>query len=222
MPSRTPILPRPDSDGETLVFLNGILTRPSNPLAWTDRAVSWFRKRTRHDAHAYEYFQTAILGRLFFERLHLANAIGLIARLQAGALHRPSLHLVAHSRGCEIARKLIVHHALPVETLHLFAAAVDPDFERNGLNQALRSCRVNRIRLYTSKEDDVLRWIAAASLGLYGRLGYTGPRNVAPDLAKRVEIVERNTYDHGEWFTPRNFETSMRLVEWEVDNLPMR
>ncbi|MHA3773680.1 hypothetical protein ACXR0O_19260 [Verrucomicrobiota bacterium sgz303538] len=222
MPNHTPIPQRPTSDGQLVFCINGILTRPSDPHAWTDRAVAWFLKHTDHDANAYEYFQTAILGRLFCERRHLDAAIELLARHMSGAPRPLQLHLVGHSRGCEIARRLVVQYGVPVESLHLFAAAVDPDFERNGLNQALRSNRVNRVRLYTSTEDDVLRWIAAASLGLYGRLGYIGPRNVDPQVAHRVEIVERNTYDHGDYFNGSNFEDSMRLVEWEVDNLPMR
>jgi pimeloyl-ACP methyl ester carboxylesterase len=211
---------RKDGDGDFVLCLNGIHTNPAAD-SWTDRAEEWFLRRTSHDVDAYEYHQTAIFGRLFSENRHLRNVVQLLAEyMAAGGPFR--LHILAHSRGCEIARRLVVECGFRVESMHLFSAAIDPDFGRNGLGAALERGQVNRVRLYTSKSDGVLRWIAGASLGLYGRLGYTGPRNVWPHIAHRVEQTPRDTYNHGSWFSPGNFEESMQLAEWEIDNLPMR
>lgn len=213
--------PRVNSSGNLVIFLNGILTRPGDQFGWTDRAEQWFLERTNHDVDSYEYFQTPILGRLFGEARHNREVIELLAGYWNAWDFPPKLHLVAHSRGCEIARRLVVEHGVKVESLHLFAAAIDADFEANGLNAALTQRHVNRVRLYSSKSDGVLRWLAGASLGLYGRLGYTGPRNIAQSLIHRVFTTPRDDFGHSDWFSPRNLPLYMRAVDEEVDDLPI-
>jgi pimeloyl-ACP methyl ester carboxylesterase len=211
--------PRVNGDGQLVIFLNGILTAPGDQFAWTDRAERWFARNTPHDFDSFEYWHTAVLSRLFAEARQVAEAAELVANyLRAWRPVRPRLHLVAHSRGCELARRLVVERRLEVASLHLFAAAIDADFETNGLNTALRTGTVERLSLYTSRGDGVLRWIAGASLGLYGRLGYTGPRRADPNAP--IRIIERETFGHSDWFAPAHFDASMRLIATDLDELP--
>lgn len=211
--------PRAGGDGQLVIFLNGILTAPGDQFAWTDRAERWFARNTTHDFDSFEYWHTALFSRLFCEQRHVAAAAELVANyLRAWRPQRPRLHLVAHSRGCELARQLIVDRRLEVESLHLFAAAIDADFASNGLNAALRAGGIERMSLYTSRGDAVLKYIAGASLGLYGRLGYTGPCRLDPEA--RVHITERGEFGHGDWFAPQNFDWSMRRIAADLDELP--
>lgn len=211
--------PRTGGDGQLVIFLNGILTTPGDQFAWTDRAERWFAKNTPHDFDSFEYWHTALFSRLFCERRHVAAAAELVAHyLRAWRPQRPRLHLVAHSRGCELARQLIVSRRLEVASVHLFAAAIDADFEANGLNTALRGGGIERMSLYTSRADAVLKYIAGASLGLYGRLGYTGPRGADPNAP--IRVIDRPGFGHSDWFAPQNFASSMSLVATDLDELP--
>lgn len=213
--------PRAGSDGQLLLFINGILTRPGDQFGWTDRAEGWFLRFRDHDVDSYEYWHTAILSRLFTERRKTRDAAELVRGYCEAWPTAPVLHLVAHSRGCEIARRLIVEHGLQVRSLHLFAGAIEADFYRNGLNAALRSGQLREAYVYTSQSDGILRWIAGASFGLYGRLGYTGPRNVDPEVRRRVWVIQRNGFGHGDWFTPSNFRESMQHIAMAADELPL-
>lgn len=211
---------RPSSDGHLVIFLNGILTAPGDQFAWTDRAEHWFLQRTSHDVDAYEYWQTPIVGRLFREASNVRACLELIHGYRRTWQRPPILHLVGHSRGCELARRLIVEQGLLVQSVHLFAAAVDADFQRNGFNGAIAAGLVQRICLYNSKADGVLKWFAGASLGLYGRLGYSGPRNVSPEAQRRIWFTEREGFGHSTWFEAPHFNQTMEQVAMEVDDLP--
>ena len=205
--------PRADNSGHLVLFLNGILTLPCDRFAWTDRAERWFSRNTRHDFDSVEYFQTPLLGR-FREAAPLQEAHELLAGYFGSWKTPPQLHVVAHSRGCELARRLVAA-GWPIRTLHLFAAAIDADFEKNGLNAALRSHQVGGVHLYTSPVDNVLRYLAGASLGLYGRLGFSGPKNIDPSARDRVHVLRREL-THSEWFAPLQFESAMRFVSGSI------
>jgi hypothetical protein len=209
-----------------VIFINGILTLPRDTFGWTDRAERWFLEHSAHDVDSLEYFSSPLLG-LFGEGKRVRQAVellsGYLASFHAAGLPAPKLHLVTHSRGAEIARRLIVDCGFPIASLHAFAPAIGTDLQASGLLNALRAGRLKRLRIYRSRGDSVLRWVAgaAAVVGLYGRLGYSGPANVPEDLEKRIRVVARDELGHSTWFAPGHFTWSMEEVAADLDELPL-
>lgn len=213
---------RRDYDGDFVLFINGILTRPGDQFGWTDRAERWVGDNTDHEYDALEYFHTPLFGRIFNEGKVYREALALLAGYYASARYagkefRP--HIVAHSHGCEITRKLILNSGFNFRAVHLFAAAISSDFDK-GLNKALDSGKVGEVCLYVSKADSVLKYLPPLSLGLYGRLGYEGPKKVAKSVVERVHVTTRNM-GHSEWFAPANFRTLMEEVNARIDDVPV-
>jgi len=203
-------------DGDLVLFINGILTLPSDQFGWTDRAERWTGDFSRHEFDSIEYFHTPLLG-LAFERKTVQQAAWIVAEyLAAWKGNRPlRIHLVGHSRGCEIARRLIVEHGVPVDTLHFFAPAVDRDFERNGLGPALHSGLVRQLHIYGAATDRVLSRFARWSFGIYGTLGCDGPLNAE---GLRISRDFRRGYGHGTWFDRSHFEDTMNALERAIDS----
>jgi hypothetical protein len=69
----------------------------------------------------------------------------------------------------------------------------------------------------------VLRWIAGAAsiVGLYGRLGYSGPAIVPADLETRIRVVARDELGHSTWFAAGHFAWSMEELAADLDELPL-
>lgn len=193
------------------IYVNGILTLPGASDGWTDRAVTWTHLNTQHRAEKFEYFSGALTRRLWQARRgrKLARMIGFY--LKQGW----RIHLVGHSNGCDVilrALNELRHDPLPggrltlIESLHLFGAACDADFDRNWLNSMLSSGDVQRVRIYVGGRDwalriayyteKVLRWVG---LG-YGTLGRTGPIGVWCNNSKKVETVVEPQFGHSTWW----------------------
>jgi hypothetical protein len=198
-------------------LVNGILTKTSDQHNWTNLAEAWIEEHDCGYADSYRYF-CGPLDRSIDQDGRIADVGALcIERWAAGQ----TLTLVGHSNGaavlCGVIRKYTI---LQVDELHLIAGAELPDFEKNGLNAALRSGMVGRVVCHCSKDDDVLKLASLSRFlvgwtGLgYGDLGRVGPKNVDPDLLKAGRVVTRWNpgFGHSTYFAPDHFETTMRLV----------
>jgi hypothetical protein len=104
-----------------------------------------------------------------------------------------------------------------IEALHLVSGACDADFNRNGLNSALRSYRVGRVFVYVAEKDWAMGFedtlAGKALFGLYASdqpLGLSGPRNVESRMYSRIKQVNERHYGHSSWWAPVNFERTMR------------
>jgi pimeloyl-ACP methyl ester carboxylesterase len=137
-----------------------------------------------------------------------------------------NLHLAGHSNGCDILRLLLLHYPeVKVKTLDFIAAAVDPDFEANGLNEVLCRGQVGRMRIWCSNSDEAL-YIAKNTGGFlrfmgnligmkwgYGYMGLTGPTKQR-DMANVIcePPLWFPGYRHSDYFSDANFESTMGLI----------
>ena len=192
------------------LFLNGILTMPSDTFAWTDRACRWIDANTSHKSEKYEYFSSAIFRRLFQSK-RVSEVAEIIAQLST-----MDIILVGHSNGCDIISRLLINYTLDIKEVHLIAGACERDFSKNGINKAMQDGRLQDCFVYGSKSDDALklarntgkflRWFG---LG-YGTLGLEGALKVA--CKNRVHVLFRNTYRHSTWWDDERFDDTMRLI----------
>lgn len=194
------------------ICINGILTAPAKPDAWTDEAVLHILRKWPDDVTAlkYEYFASPLFRRIGQKTRaqHIAN----IANSFRRSGYRVSL--IGHSNGCALIAEVIANIGTEVSSVHLFApAANEQDFE-----PAIEQDTVERIHIYGSKNDAALKLArvsraAVGWLGLgYGSLGLRGPAFAA----KHPSIVtdhSNDAYGHSDWFDPRaNFLASMDLI----------
>lgn len=193
------------------IFVNGILARPGEAFAWTDRAVQWFNNNAADGtvSDKFEYYSPALLRR-FFQRGHAMDLAETMAQYPGARLH-----LVGHSNGCDLIARAIRLTAAPIASLHLISGAVERDFARNGLGERLVRGQIGAVFCLCSKGDQVLRYFARPSqvfacLGVgYGDLGLRGAANPVP---ARVRHVWRDTMGHSDWFTAENFDRTMATV----------
>jgi len=214
------------------LFVSGILGDPDDQFAWTDEAVRWIQANTPHQADKYEYRSGAIT--------RFIGQAGRVRDCQRILSKYPGkrLTLVPHSNGCAIVCEMLRKcPELRIDTLHLLGAACDHDFERNGLNEALRSGQVKRVCVYWSEMDEALakgkrwtgwlqwtrkvheRWSWFPRLG-YGWLGMTKPEhwNIDPAVERSV-WAHREDYLHSQWVEVNEntgptwrFEATMRMI----------
>jgi pimeloyl-ACP methyl ester carboxylesterase len=195
------------------VFINGILTRPSDPQGWTDRAVTYIQAKCECGvAEKFEYFSGALTRRLRQGR-RVDQVAAIISDYQLD--HR--IVLVGHSNGCDIILRLLEHYPFLIREAHLFAAAVEKDFNKNGLNEAITDNRLGIAHVYVSRGDEVLKYGAGMTSTLfgwagfgYGTLGYSGPINIRRN--DRVFVHRDDLMNHGSWLTGENFIRSMEFV----------
>jgi pimeloyl-ACP methyl ester carboxylesterase len=194
------------------LFINGILTVPDGHSGWTDRAVTWTESHYGQLAEKFEYFSGALTRRLF-QAARVRRCVDLL-RNYAGH----DLILVGHSNGADIVCRILQEHPeIEVAEAHLFAAAADADFNKNGLNMALLTGRLGWAYLYGSHRDPALRLAQYSEvlgfLGLgYGALGRTGPTHLDERITHRVLQTWRDDFDHSTWFSPAQFAATMDLV----------
>lgn len=189
------------------IVVNGILTRPSDTRAWTDRAERWYQDRgiacTR-----YEYFCGA-LTRFLGQRRRVNELKEILLEIE-----KPIVY-VGHSNGCELFTRLIKETDIEFEAVHLIAAATEHDFELNGYNKAFERERIGKLYLYTSEKDDTLKkgnaftgWLGFLGLG-YGALGQKGAINMSPKAKSNTLTTHMDDYRHSDWFKPWNFSETM-------------
>lgn len=194
------------------IFINGILTDPRRPDAWTDEAVDWVNRKLPDGCvgTSYEYNATPLLRRLGQQ----ARAADVARRANGYRRSGYRVHLVGHSNGCDLIAKVIGGMSTDVESVHLFAPAADEaDFE-----QAIEYGAVQKIHIYGSRRDRALgigarlsRVLTFGMLG-YGSLGLRGREFAAANPAV-VRDHSRDDFGHSDWFQPRqNFVESMKLL----------
>lgn len=203
--------------------INGIRTIPRDKRSWPERFADWIFNRTSDFADPFEYFSLASTKSLF----QAARVRDLVALANSHLEKR--LVLVGHSNGCDIICQALPLIGRPVESVHLFAGAVEHDFDCNNLNAALVGGQVARVYVYASSRDNVLRYLARPSrlaLGLfgikkigYGFLGYqaaVAPKslNIDPVIGPRVSLVNRSAegFAHSTWFEGEEFERTLQFI----------
>jgi len=193
------------------VLVNGIRTNPNDVNGWTDHAEEWLEDYG-YSATKYEYFCTSV-----FRWVRQPSRSRSVAEIIKRSV-KPVVY-VGHSNGCEILAKIFREDKMVrIKDAHLFAPAVDPDFDANGFNKAFRDGRIERLFIYGSKADHTLRignkltgWLRFIGMG-YGHLGYEGPRNQSGAAILRTYVHWQNEFAHSDWFKPHNFEKSMNLT----------
>ncbi len=214
------------------IFVNGILNRPGDAHAWTDRAAAWVNANTNFKGEKFEYF-AGILTRRLFQSAHAQDLAEEIAVFQDS-----ELVLVGHSNGCDLilrALRILFFDLLskfrwtPIKAIHLISGACEPDFQKNGLNDLLSTNLVGDVTIYIGGQDSHFahpmwlarqsqRFIGWAGLG-YGTLGATGPENLLDSIRGRVHLVGQPCYDHSTWFAPGHFEQLMASLTVPDPNL---
>ena len=198
------------------LFINGIRTDvEAHAQNWNYRAERWIEDETDGTADCYAYSVKATT-RWLKQDHHVQQCAAVLT-----GRRRPndSLIIGAHSNGCEIARRVVVDKGVPVSELHLIAAAVDDDFEKNGINRAVADGLIGRLFVYVSKSDRALKtakrwhWVRFLSPKFgYGALGLLGPKNVSPETARRMDVLDHPGFDHGTYFDGANFDNTMRSI----------
>lgn len=194
----------------TFLVVNGILTKPSDLDGWTD-IFEDFYQNLGIPCNRYEYFSGAIT-RFLKQAGRVEDLVHILKRITS------PLVFVGHSNGCELFCKLLEKTGRTFEAAHLFAPAVDSDFTKNGLNEALAERKVKRLFLYCSKNDRILRDIASKTsflkfIGIgYGTLGYTGPQNVLTSVDDKLDVTWEDRYGHSDWFKHENIDRSFSMT----------
>ena len=203
---------------ERWALVNGIRTFWRSQDSWMYHARSFITAQRHHsEAIILGYFTLAITKALKFEAR--------VNQFWAFAFNMPQIqkHAVCHSHGADVAcsaLKLPLGPDRRMETLILIAPAVEHDFRRNGLNDALRENRLGRVVILCSRNDMTLKWLARATriaLGwipwgigkaiTYGYLGYIAAEKPArlhidPEIRDRVIIYDMSPMDHNDYFEP--------------------
>jgi hypothetical protein len=214
------------------MLFNGINTRTGDLKSWHFRAEDFIENTPPYwQAGTYHYFVTALF-RWLRQKFHIAQALIKVSRRS-----RPEekIILVGHSNGCDIIvgiiKKLldVKKHQKPEETqaqselkiaeIHLVAPATEHDFEKNGLNEAVKCGIVGKIFVYISPDDQWLRiakwtkWISYVYAGWgYGFLGLVGPKNVAPETKSVLTEYKFAGFRHNTYFSDKYFERVMKLT----------
>lgn len=198
-----------------IIFINGIMNKPGSARGWTDRAVTWTHKHTEFSAEKFEYFCDVVFRRLFQGR-RAKDLAALIEEYKGD-----EIVLVGHSNGCDLilrALKLISPFT-QIKAIHFISGASEPDFYKNGLNQALRENRIEQITVYVAGKDLPMK-IAAWSgkvLGVFG-LGYgtLGRRGAVNNLhPTKVREIIKPTFGHSDWFDGEAFHELMTEITRE-------
>ena len=202
-------------------FVNGIRTDPEDVRGWQFRAARWIETTRVGRAGTYAYHTYAVT-RWLEQETHVRRCYECLAEY----VGNHNIVFVGHSNAGDLFLRLLREYpTLPFRAAHLIAPAADPDFERNGLNRALRRGQVDRVVVYGSEDDRALklagfsrRVLGWAGLG-YGDLGRVGARNVGPDVEHLYKPDFRPGYDHSDWFDTRGgaFYNVMRKIVLRSD-----
>ena len=197
-------------------FINGIRTDTGDMRAWNRSAERWVDRNCPADkADSYSYFVPAAFRWLKQTSLVIEAAVC----LGEGKPQDTDLILVGHSNGADICTRMLREYpTLKAKALHLIAGATDSSYERNGLNTAVARGQVGHVYLWCSEHDEVLKkWAKlsqiAAPLGLgYGRLGFTGPKDMTPAAHQATTTIWHDGYGHSDYFEWPRFDNTMRTI----------
>ena len=180
------------------IFVPGIYNRPGNPHAATDRAVTWVHvNRPGAVAEKYEYAAGVLTRHVSNKRL----AQSLAALVDSYPIDRFSVVLVAHSNGCEVARRALMLSERPANWVHFFAPAVDSNPRKHKLHKLLENGQIGFLRLHVAALDRVL---AHRYLG-----GMPAAKVAAQFAEERHTHVAEHDCGHVGFFSTENFEDTM-------------
>lgn len=194
------------------IFINGINTSPLDKNSWNARAELWVEAKTPYKAEAFRYYSDTFFRRLWQDR-HVDDVIEIIN-------HFPGFEvvLVGHSNGCDIISRILLKTRCSFTEIHLIAGACDADCSKNGINDAFEEARIDRLYIYGSTNDGILKkakwstgFLRYVGLG-YGYIGLVGPKKLRKDFRSKVTVNCNPLYDHSTWFALENFESTMRMI----------
>ena len=188
-----------------VILVNGIMTRPGNSKNWNGRGVTWLHLNTPFKAEKVEYLigpLSRILGQKMRAR-KLAKTLNYYKGWQ--------ITLVGHSNGCNVILNALRVVDVELKALHLFSAACEEDFEKNGLNAMAGN--IGRVFVHMAGNDFAMK-LAGSLFGRligYNDLGKVGPKN--PLIMPEINL--ENSFGHSDWFKEENFERTMELIAGE-------
>jgi pimeloyl-ACP methyl ester carboxylesterase len=207
-------------DGKSIAFfVRGIAGNPDDFLEWEQKAADHTIITCGVPARAITYHTD--FWSVWMRRRFRAQRFARV--LWKYSVRDYRITIVAHSEGTVVALDAMRFAGWPrVEHVHLICGACDSDFERTGLNHALRSGKIGKVTTYTAGRDWAMRFenliLGRLFFGLSRRtwsLGLVGPRNVSWLVAGRVvEVTDPpwKHYGHSECFEHDNFERTMRQI----------
>lgn len=188
------------------LILPGIRELPSDMFGWTDRASRYLRLEHGIDAEKLEYYLWAVrlpgklrdLSRNFAAVIRYYNRKGIVP------------NVIAHSNGNVIVcRTLRRYPDIRIGTLFMVMPACWSSCADNGLNVALLQDRVQAVRFFGSRKDNVVRWgggltgwLRFLDLG-YGTASFDGLTEIDAAVADRIVQVDMTPWGHGTFAGPR-------------------
>jgi hypothetical protein len=185
-------------------IIPGIFDTVDDPRMWDYQAQLWMHEHGQGLAAGFNYYTDIIGGVLARETFARMVASDLLAAQKAGL----SIRVICHSNGAGIICDALTGFPnLILDELHLIAAAIEDNCDKNGLNLAATEKQVGRIVGYVSSRDEVL---GLGPLISYGDFGKIGPTNLSPALAGIYSQLNREC-GHSDWVY-RDFESTMEAI----------
>ena len=203
--------------GETcFFFVRGIAGHASDFMEWQWRAADWCNQNTPHKARTISY--STEFWSVWIRRKWRARRLARVLRGYSVLDWR--LVLVGHSEGTVLILDALRAAGWPrVEALHLVCGACDADFERNGINWALRSGAIGKVHVYIGGNDQAMWWenlvLGRLLFGISDRsypLGLHGPKNVSVQYKDKVVVHRESPWDeygHSTCWDKANFDKTM-------------
>jgi hypothetical protein len=185
-------------DGKTIWFIvRGIAGTPSDFLEWEYEARDWAIQNLQTPAVAVSYTTSFLT--VWKRRQWRAKRFAKVLR---GYISRDwRCNIICHSEGTVVALDALKFLGWPrIENLHLVCGACDSDFQRLGINQALRCGGIGNVHCWIAGQDTAMLYerivLGKLLFGIPERsepLGLHGPRNVNQQFASQV---------HEHWESP--------------------
>lgn len=188
------------------IYVPGILTFPGSSKNWDGRAVTRTHTVTDYRAEKVEFF-VGVISRAFGQK-DRADKLRRTLDYYFGW----KIILVGHSNGADVITLCLKSFACPIiSQVHLVCGACNADFEKNGLNQELRSNKVEGVTVYCAMKDRALslaHTLPGKLLG-YGTLGLAGPTNVDIGVTSRVRVIQWPNFGHSDCWHDDEFDLTM-------------
>lgn len=251
-------MPCPEKSPVTInliVAIHGILTGRAD-ATWPERFERWAAARLDRTAVLTDQYDAGPfpVWNCFIRNPRASRALGKVVENWIDSApednQRVRVHIVAHSNGCDIARRLAIRltsRGYDVESLLLFSAAIPNTVEKMGLWPALKSepetGRLGRLVIYSGDSDRVLApspdwsrpWTVALACARwpYGNAGRVGISDadrkisgmgstVAGDGIRAVNRVFRG-WEHGDFFPPQypgRVESVFQMIGRDMQLIP--
>lgn len=227
---------------DVVVAIHGIMTGRSNPT-WPERLETHLatgRPDTVILTDQYEAGPFPLLNWFFCNPKRGRATAALIDEWIASGTVR-SLSFVAHSNGCDIARRAIIElterHGIKVACAIFVSAPLPPDLEGMDLEVATAEGGLKRLMIYAASEDHVLAkptnwkrpWTLLGSIARwpYGNAGRIGmPKHETLEgfegrPTSRIATRMFRGWGHGDFFPRNNYGRTLAVFEQiEADLFP--